>query len=69
MMFAIPSGRYHTFRFPYVPLLLVVIAPALQLIRTPRSSVLMFWRYLSFLKAVTVEHPSRYTLSSGSSPP
>jgi hypothetical protein len=69
MMLVIPSGRYHAFRLPYCPLLLVLMAPALQLIFTPQASVLILLRNLLFLNAVTVEHPSKYTLLLGSSPP
>jgi hypothetical protein len=64
-MLAIPLGMYHTFRLPKDPNSFVITAPALQLILIPFRTVLIPCRYLSVLKAVTVEHLSRYALLLG----
>ncbi len=66
---AIPLGRYQTCNFPYVPLRFVVTAPMLQLILIPRASLFTPLRYFPLLKAVMVEHPSRYAQLFGELPP
>ncbi len=65
----VPLGMYQTFIHPKDPILLVTTALALKFILILWGSVLMSFRYLSVLKAVTVEHPSRYARLFGSASP
>jgi hypothetical protein len=52
-----------------VPLEIACHRSALQLILIPSLTFFTPFKYLLFLKAVTVEHPSKYAQSSGSAPP